>query len=446
MARSTGVADLRAGETLVKSVAMTLFLAASLARPAVCAEFNLIFVVMDTVRADHCSLYGSARATTPRLAELAAKGLTFDTAIAQSDWTIPAHASMFTGRRPLSHGVLRTTDRLGDSDKTLAQLFQRSGFKTAAFTGAFFKDAGLTQGFELLRNFSASGGMGSLSQSMPEAVAWLERASQDRFFVFIHGADAHTPYVCPKVWRGRFAATLDANSRDIKGNINLGLNPMEDWLTASPSEIAKARSLRSEASVQVAQSDQYDGCLAYGDEQLATLSAAMTRLGLWDNTLLVVTADHGEEFAEHGGFGHLGRPLHEEIGHVPLVIVDPQARRVAGQRTTAPFEQIDFLPTIADIEGWPLPAGVEGRSEKAILEGGAVGERVQFSQAAESESGNGAPQLEAMRLGNWKALRTGTRWELFDLTKDPKERETLLDAKPEIFLDLAAKRLALEPR
>jgi arylsulfatase A-like enzyme len=146
------------------------------------------------------------------------------------------------------------------------------------------------------------------------------------------------------------------------------------------------------------------------------------------------------------------RPLHEEILHVPLVIHVPAARRpavpaAAGLRTSSHFEQIDLLPTIADIEGWPLPAGVEGRSHKAVLEGGAdAPERVQYSQAAWSRTGNTAPQLEALRLGNWKVLRTGSRWELFDLAKDPRELQDVHDSKLEIFLELAGQRLALEPR
>jgi arylsulfatase A-like enzyme len=294
--------------------------------------------------------------------------------------------------------------------------------------------------------------LGSLSQSVPQAVRWLERNSKDGFFLFVHGADAHSPYACPQDWRGRFAASSSAvpvggdNSDKFPLTFGLGLYPMADWIFASSADLDKAKAWRSDPRNIADLSDSYDGCLAFGDEQLAALSAALTRDGLWKDTVVIVTADHGEEFGEHGGYGHSGRPLHEEIVHVPLVIVDPRAPRSAGRRTGSPFEQIDLLPTIADLEGWTLPAGVEGRSQRAVLEGAATSERVQYAQACPCTMENGAPENEALRLGNWKAVRTGARWELFDLSKDPREQSDLFDARPDVFLDLAGKRLTLEAR
>lgn len=424
--------------------------------------WNVILVIEDTVRADHTTPYGYARDTTPAMAELARKGAVFEAALAQSNWTFPALASMFTGQRPATHGVFVPSDRLGPAQPTLAELFRERGFQTAAFTAGFIdtRSMGLDRGFDYVAGFhrpwDRGQGLGSMGQAMPPALRWLESKSSSTFFLLIHGADAHYPYDCPRDYFLRFIPPNPDADLPGPGDVALlqafDLAAGVDWRGMPPEFIRTAEAMKKKpedmARLSARLSARYDGCMSYGDSRLSALYAAMTRLRLWGNTILIATADHGEALGEHGGFGHYQRPMYDEVLRVPLVVWHPGVPGLAGRRVREPVEEIDLLPTLMDWEGWHSPPGTQGRSFRSLLEGaprpGAGAGR--YAQAARHGTGKKVLDLEAFRSGDWKVIRQGSRWELFDLAADPGESRSQLDREPERFMQLAAEMMRLKTR
>lgn len=432
---------------------MGLLLALLLARPAPAASpprqgpWNVILIVLDTVRADHASPYGYGRDTTPALGELARRGVLFDNALAQSDWTLPAFASLFTGKLPSQHGTVRPKDRLGESEQTLAQLFRQRGFQTAAFSAGVLdmEHFGLGRGFQTLQGFHRPSGMGSLAQTLPAALGWLEPRARQPFFLLIHGADAHYPYNCPAEYLDRFSSGTAATVNYMFLEA-FNLSETADWKELPLDFVGRAQAVKADPAAMARLRAQYDGCLSYGDSQLPRLYEALSRLGLWESTIVAVTGDHGEELGEHGGYGHYQRPLYEEVARVPLVVRHPGSP--AGLRVAAPVGEIDLLPTLLDLEGWPVPAGLPGRSLKPLLAGGppAPDWPGQLLQAVRRASGPKVLEFEAYREGDWKIVREGRRWRLFDLASDPSESRDLREREPARFLRLAEGMLRLKTR
>ncbi len=428
----------------------------ALASPARAAEpparqgpWNVILVVLDTVRADHASPYGYARDTTPALSELARRGVLFENALAQSDWTLPAFASIFTGRRPAQHGTFLPKDRLAETERTLAQHFSERGFATAAFSAGILEmpHFGLGRGFQTLEAFHRPGAMGSLDQTLPPALRWLEKRRGGPFFLLIHGGDAHYPYECPSQYLQRFSSgTVPRVDYMFLQAFNLSENA--DWRELSMDFVGRVQAVKDDPAAVARLRAAYDGCLSYEDSRLPALYQALDRLGLWDDTIVAVTADHGEALGEHGGYGHYQRPLYQEVAHVPLILRHPGLPAAAGRRVTVPTEEIDLLPTLLDLEGWPVPPGVQGRSLKPLLEGGFPPGQAPgwLAQAARRASGPKSLDLEAYREGDWKIVREDGRWRLFDLAADPAEGRDLLEREPRRFLRLAEGMLRLKTR
>ncbi len=307
------------------------------------------------------------------------------------------------------------------------------------------------RGFDTLEGYQRQSQIGSLDQTMPPALRWLESNARRPFFLLIHGGDAHYPHARPRPYLRRFAsegpdpaAGLVINEVFLRSfNFETAL----DWKYVPWELFRRVQEVKASSAALAGLRAQYDGCLSYGDSVLASLPAALTRLGLRERTIVVVTADHGEELGERGGFGHYSRPLYEEVAHIPLVVLHPGLPGLAGRRVAEPVEQIDLLPTLMDWEGWPAPSQAQGRSLRPLLEGRtAAGDRPgPYAQAARRDSGR-VFDLEAYRSGDWKIVRRGTRWELFDLAADPGESRDLSAREPARFLRLAEDLMRLKTR
>ncbi len=305
---------------------------------------NVLFIVLDTVRAESLSLYGYKRETSSQLKEFAGRGVRFDQARTAAAWTLPSHATMFTGRWPYELST-RPDRPLDDTFPTLAEFLRNHGYATAGFAAnTYFCSLwyGLGRGFmhyedvaltplEILRS-SIMGRylvrkVSPYNSSRPtayferkdavtinsEAVAWLSTRPPGRpFFAFLNYYDAHDPYLSPKRSPHPFGRT-PASSRDFA--------TLRDWL-----EVVKKRP--PARTVELGR-DCYDDCIAYLDDQVGRLFSELDAKGLLENTLVVVTADHGELMGERGEFGH-GQSLHHEVVNVPLLVVAP--RRVPSGR------------------------------------------------------------------------------------------------------------------
>lgn len=334
---------------------------------------NVLLIVLDTVRAFNLSLYGYARPTTPELEKFAARGVRFDAAFSTAPWTLPSHASMLTGRYPheLSADWLSSLDR---RYPTLAERFAARGYATGGFVanvGYLSYEFGLDRGFQHYedylirpREIIQSSALGRQLDQSPSVrrlaatdqhlvrvdapsinsrfLAWLDGAGPRPFFAFLNFYDAHGPYLPPAPFDRRFG-TPRAND----------LSPLHRFLN-HPNQAGLP------ADVVRAEMDQYDDALAYLDQELGRLFAELDRRGVLDHTIVLLTADHGEEFGEHGIFDH-GNSLYAPSVRVPLLIVAPN-RAPAARVVTAPVTLRDLAATLTDLAHLPPSDGFPGRS------------------------------------------------------------------------------------
>jgi arylsulfatase A-like enzyme len=292
---------------------------------------NLLLITLDTLRADHLSAYGYHRPTSPNIDRLAGEGAMFVNAFSNSSWTLPSHASMFTGRLPNEHKA-DWTDPLDEKYPTLAEALASRGYRCAAFsanTSYVAPEWGLARGFSRFETYGNSligdaaftvygrklalnllprlgyydiPGRKRASEINREFYDWLEGNGERPFFAFLNYFDLHDPYLTVAPHRTRFSDKVT------RGNlVNFQFQP----------ETFRRKPALTPEEVQV-ELDSYDGCLAYLDAQLGELMAELARRGLDKKTLIIVTSDHGESFGSHDLFGH-GNSLYLETLRVPLI-------------------------------------------------------------------------------------------------------------------------------
>lgn len=325
--------------------------------PAAPGAPNVLVLVIDTARADHFSAYGYARLTSPNLKRLAKEGTLFDNAIATSSWTLPTHKSMLTGR--YSYEMGSQTAPLDDRYPTLGEVLQGRGYRTAAFsanTQVFARHEGFHRGFIHFEDFFHNwadrfqrtfmgrtfskyvlprlGYENFLGRKLAEdvnqeALRWIDQSAGRPFFAFLNYFDPHDPYLPPEPYRSKFSKQPKPG-----GAINFYLMRYNPKLTPEL--------LQSET-------DAYDGTLAYCDHHLGELLAELARRNLQQNTIVIVTSDHGESLGEHGLIVHRNA-LYREVLHVPLVIRWP-GRIPAGRRISQVVTHAALPATLMDLLG-----------------------------------------------------------------------------------------------
>lgn len=384
---------------------------------------NVLFISVDTLRADHLGCYGYARDTSPHIDALAKQSVRFENALTQAPWTLPSYGSVFTGLDPSRHwaGAVysrehcfghdvtapstkgRHAQPLDASVKTLAELFAESGWQTAGFVNNQFlaPSYGLDRGFQryALYEYNASYGV-DLARD------WI--AERDRpWFCFVHLMDPHMRYGPPEPWDAKFA---DAPLAQTKAE---GWPPALDAVraskTAASDEAFKARLIA-----------YYDAEIAFTDNEIGRLLATLESSGALANTIVVFHSDHGEEFWEHGGFEH-GHTLHQELLHVPVMIrFDGHlAPRVVPERMRA----YDLFPTLLELCGLPVPADLDAQSLVPWLDGRAKPvDRDAISEFMLTTN----RESKASWRGALKTIVSGARDdEVYDLDADPGERTNL---------------------
>ncbi len=401
---------------------------------------NVLLVSIDTLRADAVGAYGGPVAT-PALDRLAREGSLFEQAIAPASQTTPSHATLFTGQEVLHHGALRNGIPLANTAETLAEVFQRNGYATAAFASSFVLDPrfGWNQGFdhydaefprsgETLRSrggqwrkYEFDGFDRRAAATNSRALPWLESVDEP-FFLFVHYFDPHAPY-----------AALPAGAARLPSG----------FARAAASERIEALrktlpGLTLEALVLALRN--YQAEVLAVDAALGRLLAGLESRGLENRTLVVVTADHGEGLGQHGTLDHAPN-IYEEQLRVPLLIRWPK-HVPAGRRIAEPVGLVDLAPTIAAAASLAFDGRPDGRSLLAALETGSVaeprpifGRRRNYPRPYQGHRGT----LFFVRDGNWKLIRaTEDEAELYDLAADPAERSNLFTARPDVTERLAA--------
>ncbi len=382
---------------------------------------NVLVLLVDTLRADRLGIYGANPSPSPALDRFAARGLVFDVAVGQASWTMPAVASIFSGLHPRSHGAVGSDaddghghsgsgTLLPDSVVTMAETAQGAGVTTFGLSTNLIvsRASNLAQGFETFfelpfdhktRDFVRAAVVNR------RFLDWVRRERRLRFFAYLHYMEPHGPYAPPQDLRPKPPPGIrDDLAAGWVQEFALAVN--EHRLPPpSPAVLAHLRAL-------------YEGDIRSWDDAFGELVKQLEADGILDRTIVVVTADHGEEFLEHGNLTHGGH-LYEETVHIPLVVVGPGIP--AGRRTDM-AQGIDLLPTIASILGAPAPAGLPGRDLLATQTAGDV-----VSEIVGGFGDDAKGSTVALRTARWKLIRLpdGSGTELYDLANDPGERTNL---------------------
>jgi len=352
---------MRAGKRVTRGLLAVLAVGLGCAAPEPDRSPDVVLVVIDTARGDHFSLYGYERETSPRLAAFAAGGITFERAWSTSCWTLPSHASLFTGLLPATHQATQEHLRLDDSLETLADLLGARGYETAAFSNnSWVSEAtGLTRGFDLAvpmwKRESAPGE--SPHPTNREIFRWLEgrAADSDRapFLLFVNYIEPHWPYEAPRTHLDRFLPPDTPESLLRRSGF-----PAIQWYLRRGGAAPRVLATRAR---------MYDAELSYADAVVGELLEGLSAGGWLEHALVVVTSDHGENLGEHGHQGH-SFALYEPTLHVPLVIRPPPAAAAApathpgGARRSDPVQLTDVFATIARAAGaTPSDPRVVGR-------------------------------------------------------------------------------------
>jgi len=408
---------------------------------------SAVLVLLDTVRADHCSAYGYARPTTPALERLARRGVLFENAISSAPWTLPAVASLLAGE-----GAPRALDgERGTLRRSLVEVLHRAGIATAAFTEGGFvsRDFLLDRGFDAwveeeghVRRTPPGAtpqppGSGSAARTFAHAARWLAQQGERRFFLLVHTYEPHTPYT-----DRRFAAELPVGRVGPSLRMGMVRDIQRGELRLEPEELRYVEAL-------------YDGDIRAADDELGRFLDALDAEGLSERTLVVVTSDHGEDLGDldpqfTASHGHA---LKDPLVRVPLVVADPTDPR-PGRRVEAQVRLVDVLPTIAARLGAPHALEIEGRDLGPLLRGEEVEPRIAFG--GDTRLG---PARQFVRTGAHKyiersdgadaAAPEAPARELFDLATDPREQHDLAAEQPALadaFSRLLAERRGQGPQ
>ena len=382
---------------------------------------NVIVIVVDTLRADHVGAYGYDREVTPHLDRRAGEGALFENALAPSSWTLPSFGSLFTGQIPSRHAAGMSPGepknpftKLDRSVRTLAEVLSENGYATAAVVN----NAWLGPAFDMSRGFDSWDFAPSgerlgrrADEVVGRALVWLEEhPAQEPFLLVVHLFDPHMSYDPPETTRGRFTAE--------RGGA-LELPVTRTWLVRE--EVDKLSPADREFITAA-----YDEEIAFVDEQLERFFSELESRDLLDRSIVLLTADHGEELFDHGGFEH-GHSMYQELLRVPLIAWSPEIR--PGRHDQA-VSLIDLFPTILDGAGLATPDGLAGSSLWPLLTGsGELEPRALISEGTLYEAEKKAVVRWPMKLVvEFPELEL----QLYDLTSDGDERRELAGEEPEL--------------
>lgn len=378
--------------------------------------FNLILISIDTLRPDRLGMYGYGRVTSPALDAFAAeRGVVFDNAVSVSSWTLPAHVSMLSGVLPTSHGVTRpNVGKIGEGTELLAEMLRRRGYSTLAFTGGAYvgRRWGFSRGFDVFGPTERRAGRPTLgfAASIARARDALDEIPKDRpYFLFLHTYDAHCPHEPPAAYGSLFRSES------------------AEWVDATRCQTTSREAAALTPGQVQFLSDRYDASIRWVDDQIHVLLRLLDSRGDLDHSVVIVTADHGEEFREHGQLGHR-TSLYRELLMVPLIVAVPGN---PPGRVRSPVSLVDLVPTVLELLQLPPSPQVQGVSLVPLLIRGDEGSSGRTVQLAELDLG---VELKSLMDGSLHLIadqKTGMR-RLFDMQSDPTEQRDLVATRTEI--------------
>ena len=384
---------------------------------------NVILISLDALRGDHLGSLGYRRDTSPYLDRFGEENFNFTDASAQSSWTVPSHIAMLASLYPSTHGVFEKNESIRNVS-TLASVLAEHSYRTKAFVdGGFMRPQyGLCHGFDSYECLELQG----FSKILPSCEKWIRENRNDPFFLFLHTFDTHDPYRLPEEYRNLYPVPDGVSSEFVRGFPHelMQLKRKVKSVRVNPAEVEYAVNL-------------YDAGIRYADDQIKRLFDLLRELDLWDHTIIVVTADHGDEFLEHGGFGH-GKSLYQEILHVPLMI---RAPTIEGRgRVDSLVKTIDIVPTVLELLGIKPSIIPQGDSLLPLLRGIPTSPRPAFAEDK---------NCVVYRTGNLKFFyreNSRDRTELYDLEKDPGENTNLVSKEADLVNRLTEEVKAFRQR
>lgn len=404
---------------------------------------NILLFTVDACRPDHFGCYGYSRNTTPNIDKIASEGVLFTRAFSQSAWTTPGMISIFTSLYPPTHGVDAKDRTLKDGVLTLPKVLNGNGYVVPVLPKFVDIQNYWHLGFDAVDKERFSGEEGE------DLLKLLEAYKDQRFFIWYHYHGLHLPYN-PK----------SPYDKIFQEDVSCGMPAETESIT-----LVKAKSVIKNGSVSFNSVERkavialYDGQIRQLDDYMGVLIEKMKQCGILDNTILIITSDHGEELFEHGFIGHastsLNAKLYDEIIHIPLIIRWP--KKVKHKIVDDLVQQIDITPTILDMLGIPPPEGLHGYSLLPPIQGKpANNSRSVFCETIlggfQSTKEMEDIRLRCVRTKEWKLINTSApasnvssgglndgKYELYNLSNDPKEEKNIFENHPEIAKELKKK-------
>ncbi len=438
---------------IAQSMAVTAVALSACARDEEPAIRHVVLISLDTTRADHLGCYGNQTVQTPALDALAAEGTLFRHAYAAAPTTLASHTSLMTGQYPRVHGVPRNGFQIHPDNETLAEALSSAGFRCAAFLGSYALESifGFDQGFDHFdedfdlefdhRRFDQS--QRRASQVTDAALEYLEDwDGRDRLFLFVHYFDAHTPYDPPAPYNTMYGASVESSDQlDISEAVEahqeaaVGQRPgfgfvLKHGLSPVLLKAAQGEPLGKDRDLAAL----YAGEVSYQDEHIGRLLDSLRERQILQEALVIVTADHGETFWEHGDFWNHGLWVYDTTVRVPLLVRIPGVS--SARQIDQPVATVDVVPTVRELLGLSSRP-MDGRSLVPLLQGQEEPPWPVFSEAtqprsARIESGqdwHNALKPKCVRRGPWKYILAPylRMEELYHLDRDPGETQNLLE-------------------
>ncbi len=420
---------------------------------------NVILITFDSVRADHLSLYGYPLNTSPNLDKFTEQAVVFTNAISTASWSLPSYSSLVTGKYSKNHGANLRTQYLDEDELLLAEILKENGYVTVGFSGGIYTKLkyGVAQGlmthndrldfFEHIHTFEKlnirstvntvfpwtdeflfkSDGEKSAEELNKEIFKWLDKNNDQTFFMYIDYNDPHTPYNLGSEFQYKFT------------DLTLDYSEVEEVLAKK--RYANVPDFLIDYLIAI-----YDTEIFYLDFHIKKFFKELEELNLMDKTLIVILADHGQEFYEHGHFEHADT-LYEEVIHVPLIIHYP--KELNAKRIEKRISTVDILPTILDVLQIEVPEQIDGESLTPLIEN-KIGYSREYTLSELYGRAGKEEFLQQIALSNqyWKLIEVEPDIEtlpssLFNLMTDPQEQRNLYDVYPDKRKELQQSLAAL---
>ena len=369
-------------------------------------RYNIILISIDALRPDHLGCYGYDRDTSPNIDALSAKGTIFKNAFSASSWTVPSNMSLFTGLYPSRHGMIfyPFPESLSKDIKMYTEVLKENGYFNIGFHGGGYMSPlfGFDMGFHKYVSFGTR-----FEDNQDSCLNWIERFSKYkiRFSLFLHGFNCHHPYKVPKRF-DKFSVPEVSNDYVTKLMVNGGVRKSESDL---------------EAII-----DKYDGEIRYADYLIGGLISKLEKLRLLENSVIIITSDHGEQFQEHGITGHV-YGLYDELIRIPLIMYIP--RVTTGKVVHEMVSIVDIMPTILDILdikniNYDKP---NGKTMSSLINGKKENIRECIIAEAGFLNQNQKKFYRAIRTEKYKLVLNKKYLpdSFYDLTSDPLEQKSI---------------------